>query len=294
MALRSMTGYGEGSARCQGASVAVQISSVNRKNLEVKINMPSDIRHLESEVQLQISKLFARGALYCTISVEWSQQARANAIHINRQLARQYTSKLREVGRELALCDELSTETLLELPGVVEFEAPHISGEEMLGAVLRAVGAAAKKMNAMRRREGSQLQKALEAIFSDLRGMAAEIRAQAPNAAESHRARLEEMIADAGLAGDDIDERLMREILIYADKADITEELTRLESHFKQARDFMRSSQPAGRSLEFLAQEMLREINTISAKSADPKIAGLAISFKVELEKIREQIRNVE
>ena len=294
MALRSMTGYGEGNARCQGASVAAQLSSVNRKTLEIKINMPPDMRYLESDVQSQITESTARGSIYCTIAIEWTRQARANAIHINRPLAKQYVARLREVGCELDLSGELPTEILLELPGVVEFDAPQIAPEEVRGAVSRAVATALKRMNAMRRREGVQLQKALAAIMEDLRRMAVEIRARVPEASENHRAKLENMIADAGLSGADIEERMLREILIYADKADITEELTRLESHFGQAREFMRSKKPAGRSLEFLTQEMLREINTISAKSADPKIAGLAISFKVELEKIREQIRNVE
>lgn len=293
MSLRSMTGFGAGTARGGGMRVRVELSSVNRKNFDLRLSLPAEFRALQAELQGMIGDRIDRGAAECRVEVEWSQEAKSKTVAIDEALAGAYCESLRDAARKLGLSGDLPLRILLDLPGVVAAGPPEIDLDQVREVLGRALATALKRFDRMRRREGAALRKDLAERFQTLQSLARRIRRQAPAAAENHRRELARRLEEAGLAVEQ-DERIQRELVLYADKSDISEELTRLESHFEQARAFMKSGRPAGRALDFLAQELLREINTIASKSTDAIIAAASIEFKSELERVREQVRNVE
>jgi len=292
MSVRSMTGFGSGTARADGTHVAAEISSVNRKSLDIRLSLPPALRHCEGLAMKLIAAKITRGSVNCALEIEWSQKRRVEAVELDEPLARAYLDAIRASSKRLGLAGEAGPELLLQLPNVVRAKTPAIDAGELEALVGRAVSAALRKLDAMRRREGAELQRDVAARIDALEQMARAISAQRDPAGENHRRRLLEALERAGAAPDE--ERLLREVVIYADKADIAEELTRLDSHFKQARAFIKSREPSGRPLEFLSQELLREINTIASKSSYARISALAVEFKSELERLREQIRNIE
>lgn len=292
MSVRSMTGFGVGSARGAGMRVAAEIGSVNRKALDIRLNLPPLMRPFEAEIQKMVAERIARGAVSCSIGIEWTRQARAQAVQVDEQLAGAYIGAIRSAAKRLDLQPELPAEILLKLPDVVRQQTPEVDEDQLRAAIARALSTALKRLDAMRRREGAVLAKDVSARIDALERMARAIRKREKSAGDTHRRRLKKLLQEAGAAADD--ERMLREVVFYADKADISEELTRLESHFAQARGFIKSGEPAGRPLEFLSQELLREINTVASKSPDAAIAQTAIEFKSELERLREQIRNIE
>lgn len=292
MSIRSMTGYGLGAARAPGARIEVELSSVNRKTLDIRSSLPHELRLFESELQRVIAERLSRGAVSCAVRIDWTRRARAAAVSIDRELARAYIDALKSTAKQLGIEGEPSPDILLDLPGVVNAEEPELDRDKFCAALLRAVGTALKALDRMRRDEGKALAADVNARVDSLEDMARKIAARRPQAVEEHRRRLREIIDAANVEVDD--ERLMREVVIYADKSDIAEELARIKSHFGQMRAIMRGREPAGRPLEFICQEFLREINTIASKSPDAIIAATAIEFKSELERIREQIRNIE
>jgi uncharacterized protein (TIGR00255 family) len=292
MSVRSMTGFGSGSARGAGTHVAAEISSVNRKSLDIRISLPPALRHCEGLAMKLIAAKITRGSVSCALEIEWSQKRRAESVELDEPLARAYLDAIRGSSKHLGLEGAPGPELLLQLPNVVRAKTPAIDADELEALVGRAVTAALRKLDNMRRREGAELGRDLAARIDALENMARAIARHRAAAGDNHRSRLAEALAQAGAAPDE--ERLLRELVIFADKSDIAEELTRLDSHFKQARGFIKSREPAGRPLEFLSQELLREINTIASKSSYARISALAIEFKSELERLREQIRNIE
>lgn len=295
MSLKSMTGYGRGTARGGGMFISVELSSVNRKSFESRISMPDEMHSLRSVVDSGLREAVSRGAVSCQVDLEWAKRIRRKSVSIDEDLARGYVETIQAVARKLGMSEKLPAQSLLELPGVVEFGAPEVDMDEMEGLLEKALATALKRLNTMRKREGRRLQRDISERVKDLKDMAASIRERAPIAFEKHRDALFERLREAGLkSGGDADQRIEREVVLFADKADIEEELTRLDSHFDQAWQIISSEKPAGRALDFLAQEFLREINTIASKSADAGISRLAVEFKSELERVREQVRNVE
>ena len=295
MNLMSMTGRGTGAAAGRNARVEAELSSVNRKQLDVNVAVPRFLASFESRIQEMIRRALSRGRVSGEIRVTWTESSRAAGVRVDAGLARGQVAALRAAARQLDLPDDLQASALLALPEVVVFERTAADLEPLWPAVARALGAALAGLQAMRRQEGAALGRDLRARLKQLRKGMAGIRKRAPAVAEAYRAALLKRIG-AALPGTDLadDERLLKEIALFADKTDITEELVRLDSHLDQAAGLLRTGGAVGRPLDFLVQEMGREINTIGAKANDAAVARRIVAIKTELERFREQVQNIE
>jgi uncharacterized protein (TIGR00255 family) len=287
-----MTGYGAASAHTDGVRVTVELSSVNRKQLDVVFRLPPQLTALESRIQKIVQDQISRGRISGNVQLEAANGGAV--IQIDQQRAEETVGKLRRAAKKLNLKDDLSASMLLQIPGLLKVLSAEQAPEEFFQTLEIALTAALKKLNAMRVREG----KALEADFLNrlklLEQMLAQIKARAPQMASRVRKKIFQTLEEAGLKNVAQDERAIKEIALFAERSDISEEITRLTSHIAQFKKMLRNSEPSGRSLDFLAQEFFREINTIGSKANDLKITEQVVAFKTELERIREQIQNVE
>ncbi len=295
MSLTSMTGRGAGAAAGRLAHVEVELSSVNRKQLDVDVALPRFLASYEARVQACIRARLARGRVTGEIRVVWAEAAQAAGARVDLGLARASVAALRAAAKQLDLPDDLQASALLALPGLVVLEHGERDLEALWPTVAKALAAALARLQAMRNKEGAALGRDLRARLRSMRKEAAEIARRAPGVAETYRANLRQRI-EAALPGTDlaVDERLLKEIALFADKADVTEELVRLHSHFRQADDLLKRGGVTGRALDFLAQEMAREFNTLGAKANDAAIVRRVVACKAELERFREQVQNVE
>lgn len=294
MPLRSMTGFGRGEATAHGMHVVVEIGSVNRRQFDNQVSVPRALSPLEPRINEEIQEVVSRGRLTGAITLTHTHRARRKAMRIDEDLASAYLHDLRAAGRRLGLPDDLTLQSLLELPDVVEVAHPEAELESAWPVVRRALRQALKGLARMRRQEGQALEKDLRARITLLRRQVEKIRKRAPGAAARYRAALLERIAEAGVGLSGQEERLLREVAIYADKCDISEEITRLDSHLDHLETLMRGREANGKALDFLAQEIFREINTTGAKANDSVIVQIVVGFKAELERIREQVQNIE
>ena len=290
-----MTGRGAAAAAGRLARVEVELSSVNRKQLDVDVGLPRFLAAYESRVLETVQGRLSRGRVTGEIRVTWAEAAQAAGAKVDLGLARAAVGALRAAAKKLDLPDDLKASALLALPGLVAFEHGERDLEALWPTVRQALEAALAKLQAMRKKEGAALGRDLRMRLGILRKLAREIAARAPGVAETYRANLLKRIA-AALPGSDLaaDDRLLKEVALFADKADVTEELVRIDSHFRQAEDALKAGGVVGRALDFLVQEMGREINTIGSKANDAEIARRVVAAKAELERFREQVQNVE
>lgn len=293
--MRSMTGFGCGEGAHDGCRVTVEVSSVNRRQAEVSVNLPRDLEVLEARMRDEIARHLSRGRVSVRVTLHAGDDRRAGSVRVNRTLARAYAREFQQLAAELGLDGTPSLDLVLRAPGVLEAEDEAGDAEAFWPAIGGALEAALKQMVGMREVEGAHLGRDFQARLDILRQATSAVRARAPLVADQYRRQLLERIAAAGLALTDEDqERLRKEVVLFADRSDITEELTRLESHFEQFARCLAAAEPVGRTLDFLAQEMNREINTIGSKANDASIAREVVTLKSEIERIREQAQNVE
>lgn len=290
-----MTGYGCGECVSKGAKIFVELSSVNRRQVEVALSLPSEIEALEPELRKILLASVSRGRVSGRVTLERPTGKANRDIIINEAQATVYKTALRKLADEIKINDDISLESLLRLPGVLETVDKRISSSSLLPALKKAFKQALSQLQLMRYKEGEYLRKDLTKRLAGLIALSKKISKQAPKVIVMHRKRLIERLAKADIQEQDInDERFLREVVYFTDRSDITEELTRLDSHFMQMQGCLRENEPVGRKLDFLAQEMFREINTIGSKANDSEIAKEVVAIKTELEKIREQVQNVE
>ena len=290
-----MTGRGVGAAAGRLARVEVELSSVNRKQLDVDVGLPRFLAAYESRVLETVQGRLSRGRVTGEIRVTWAEAAQAAGAKVDLGLARATVGALRAAAKKLGLPDDLQASDLLSLPGLVALEHGKRDLDALWPTVRQALEAALAKLQAMRKKEGAALGRDLRARLGILRKLASEIAVRAPAVVAAYRANLLKRIA-AALPGSDLaaDERLLKEVAFFADKADVAEELVRLDSHLRQADDLLKRGGVVGRALDFLVQEMGREINTIGSKANDAEIARRVVAAKAELERFREQVQNVE
>ena len=289
-----MTGHGRGTASANGVKVEVELSSVNRKQMDVSVSLPRSLAALEPLVYEEIHKSLSRGRVTGEVVVRLSTHARQKAVCVDEALAETYLAELRKAAKRLKLKDDFNGSLLLNLPDVLRYEQPIDAAEKAWPMVSKALKAALKALIQMRTREGAALQKDIEQRFGKIGAALERIKKQAPSVTESYREKLQARLKAAGFAVESSDERMLRELALFADRSDITEEVTRFDSHIKQARQLMQAAEPVGRSLDFLAQEMFREGNTMGSKANDSGILKDVVALKAELERIREQVQNIE
>ncbi len=293
MGIKSMTGFGEGSASAGGIRVMVEMSSVNRKQLDVNISLPRNLVALDAQVQGLVRKEFSRGRVSGIVRVE-AAAGSAGVVKMDSKLAAQYVEGLRQIAKKLKLPDDLGAETLARLPGLVSIEQDKLDADHVTDVLGQAMAKALCGLAKMRSAEGRALEKDLRNRLSLLEGRMKAIKGLAGHVVESYRKKLFQRLEDAGLEDLAADERMVKEIALFADRCDISEELTRLKIHLGQARKLLRSTEPVGRTFDFLCQELFREINTIGSKANEVEITRQVVDFKTELERIREQVQNVE
>jgi len=291
--MRSMTGYGRGETDHDGTKFTVELNSVNRKQSDVVVNLPRDLIELEPRIRQTINENISRGRTNATVSLHSGSNG-TRKLALNTELARSYHEAMHSLQKELNTPGEITINTILQAPGVMRFPEEALDPEGTWPAVERALRAALADLIKMREREGKHLAKDLIHRLKAIRKKLKEVRTLHPDVVKRYRAALLDRIEKAGLPLPNEDERVLKEITFFADRADVSEELTRLESHLAQFAHHLRSKEPVGRTLEFITQEIFRELNTLGAKGNDAAISQRVIGCKAELEKIREQIQNLE
>jgi uncharacterized protein (TIGR00255 family) len=293
MALKSMTGFGEGSAASGSVRVTVELSSVNRKQLDINVNLPRNLVTLDAQVQKQVRSEYSRGRVSGIVRVE-AADGSTGAVRVDEKLAAQYVEGIRKAAKRLKLNDDLGAETIARLPGVVQVEQELLDADHVAAVLDEAMTKALRGLSRMRSAEGKALEKDLRARLVLLEEMMKGIAKLTKSVTAGYRQKLFQRLEEAGLEDLASDDRIVKEIAIFADRCDISEELTRLKSHLAQARKLLRLPEPVGRTLDFLCQELFREINTVGSKANEVEITRQVVSFKTELERIREQVQNIE
>lgn len=290
-----MTGFGRGEAATDTFIANVELSSVNRKQAEVALNIPRELSELEIPLRKRILKKVSRGRVNALVTLSFNNAA-ADGLTLNLEKARLLEDQFALLSENIKREMELSPTDFLRVPGV--FTNEEIDPEAALEALTEAMDAALTSLLEMRAREGADLQEDCKTRLNTLTELLKSITDRAPTVLESYRKNLISKLgtADLPVPLDNLleDERVIKEIALYADRTDITEELTRFQSHIDKFHEYLNSSAPVGRSLDFLCQEMNRELNTISSKANDAPLAHLVVTGKTEVEKIREQVQNVE
>ena len=288
-----MTGYGRGEIDHAGVKFRVELNSVNRKQSDIVINLPRDFIELEPRIRQTINEKLSRGRTSVLVSCDAGTNS-SRKLALDNALARSYHEAMRALQTDLSVPGEITISTILQAPGVMRFTEDGIDSAQAWSAVEPALAAALAELIRMREREGQHLAGDLRARLEVIRAALREVRVLFPEVVKKYRLALLERINKAGLDLSIDDERLLKEVAIFADRSDVSEELTRLESHLAQFAENLQKEEPVGRALEFITQEIFRELNTLGAKSNDAAISQHVVLGKAELEKIREQIQNVE
>jgi uncharacterized protein (TIGR00255 family) len=291
--MRSMTGYGRGEAESAGVKMSVELSTVNRKQSEIAINLPRDLNELETRIRRAINARIWRGRTNVLLAHHPSTVG-ARRLALDVDLARSYHNAMRALQKKLGAAGQITIDTILQAPGVMRPPEEAIEPDRAWPAVERALESALNDLIKMREREGRHLARDLMHRVKTTRRLLKEIRELHPAVVKKFRTALSERIERTGLPIGKDDERLAKEIFLFADRSDVSEELTRLESHLAQFRHHLRKQEPVGRTLEFIVQEIFRELNTLGAKANDADISQRVVACKTELEKIREQVQNLE
>lgn len=293
--IRSMTGYGKAECVLAGRKFVVEMKSVNHRYLEVSLRLPGLLLPLEAEVKKKIGEEFSRGRIEATIRVDMEGNAEGGGrFSLNLPLIRNYHALLVQMKQELGLEDEISLSVMAGfreafVPAEM-LQEPGTLWEELSPVLAEAIG----MLKEMRQREGESLQRDLEERLTLIAGFMERIAGRAPQVVLEYQKRLGERVREltGGIAIDEA--RLLQEVAIMADRSDITEEIVRFRSHIEQFTDLLKDGDAAGRKIDFLIQEMGREVNTIGSKSGDAEIARNVIEIKSELAKLREQVQNIE
>ncbi len=287
-----MTGYGRGTAMFDGRQIAVELSAVNRKQAEIALNLPRTLLELEPRVREEINPHLSRGRLTAAVGLHVKRSPKSGAVNL--AAARAYRDQLKALRKKLKLEGEITLDLVLRGPGVLETDEAEVSPDAAWPALQKALKAALDQFVKMRKREGEALAADLRRRILALQKSVKTIGVLAPKVMEHHRGLLLERAAKAGLEIGASDERLLKEIVFFADRSDISEELTRLRSHLDQFFTHLGKDEPVGRTLDFLLQELFREITTIGNKANFLAISRLVVEMKTELEKLREQVQNIE
>ncbi|TYZ28417.1 YicC family protein [Selenomonas caprae] len=291
--LKSMTGFGAAAIETEDYKVSVEVKAVNQRFLEINFHMGRQLSQWEDALRKCIKGVAARGKLDVYVSFADKRESQAH-IRVNKGLVLAYQQALNEMSDVLHLARPDDVQSFAAFPDVLEIESDSdISGMKPL--LLQAMEQALANFDAMRAAEGSNIEADFAARLKKLLSMRAKVSELAPGIVQAYRDHLQQTIAEA-LQSQTFDEtRLIQETAIYADRVDITEELVRLGSHFQQFQQIVaQSAEPVGRKLDFLIQEINRETNTIGSKANSTEAAQLVVDMKSEIEKLREQVQNIE
>lgn len=291
--IASMTGYGRGEAAARGIAVAVELRSVNSRFLEIAARLPRSLSLRENEIKELIRQKISRGKITMVATVERENDGEL-PLKVNISAARTYYKLLNQLRKAVKLKEPVKLDHLLRFSEVIEQGEMENTDEHEWAVFQRALTAAVRELHGMREKEGAELRKDFEERISALDRHIAEIEQRSRLQVPLERERLRERVAQLVVSEQVDPGRLETELALLADRLDVTEECVRFRSHNKFFLEALRGDESAGRKLNFLIQEMHREVNTIGSKSSMPEIAHLVVGVKEELEKIREQLQNIE
>lgn len=291
--LKSMTGFGTGRATVAGEEITVEVKSVNHKFCEVKVRLPRELASLEANVARQVKDRVTRGAVEVFVR-RFDPLAGVAVPKVNAALAVEYRRAFAEVAQSLGLPDEVSLRDIMTLEGVMRLEQKGIDLESATSALESAVSEALTRLVQMREVEGKALDEDIRSRLAIVRTKVDEIRSLAPRAVSEYQSRLSERIAELAKGISLEPQRMAQEVAIFAERTDVAEEMSRLGSHFEQFDALLGEGAPVGRRMDFLVQEFHREVNTTGSKSHFAEISARVMDAKAELERIREQVQNVE
>ena len=291
--IRSMTGYGRGQQLLHGRSITVEIRSVNHRYFEFSCRTPRGCAFLEDRLKRTLQQAISRGKVEVSLTLQ-TVESRGGAVAVDHALAGQYLTALRALGAEYGLTDDLTLSTVARLPDLFTVCRGEEDEEELAADVLSVLQEALDRFVAMREAEGERLRADVLSRLFTLEEHLAFVEERSPQTVAEYRARLTAKLNEL-LGGAVADEaRILTEAAIVADRLAVDEETVRLHSHIAQLRGILDCAEPVGRKRDFLVQEMNRETNTIGSKCSDTAIAGHVVEMKSEIEKIREQIQNIE
>lgn len=289
----SMTGYGGAKGEHAGITVSAELKSVNNRYLDTNVRLPKSCLFAEEAIRSAVSSHISRGKLDVFISVD-SSGADSVTIQVNEALAEAYIQAVRSIAEKYELKDELSALSVARFPEVMSAQKEDADRDAITEAILTVLNQALEDYDVMRAREGDKLCRDILQKLESIEGMVAVVEARSPQTVAEYRQKLsdkmKEVLGDAGVE----ESRILQEAAIYADKVSVDEETVRMRSHIAQFRQMLEQGSPVGRKLDFLIQEMNREANTTGSKCSDSKIAKIVIDIKAEIEKIREQVQNIE
>ena len=288
-----MTGYGESIISKSGITIKTEISSINKKQLDIQFSLPKNLICFESDVQKQIKKVIKRGRVNGSVKIISSSKPMVE-VEINRSLLLSYEVAINEIATKDNFKNDVSLSTIINQPDIIKLK-PVLSDNDLLNEILhKSLAKALNLLKKMKKKEGQELKYDICKRVEKLLNIVEMIEKRSPVVKRNYRKKLISSLKYEGLEKLINDERVLKELALYGERSDITEEIVRINSHLKQINSHLESKKSVGRALDFLCQELFREINTICSKADDLKIIKSAVAFKIELEKIREQSQNVE
>lgn len=291
--IKSMTGFGRYETVTDEYRIAVEIKSVNHRYCDLNIKLPKKFNEIENTLRMMMKEIAERGKVDVYVSYE-DYAGKGTHVHYHPQIAKEYVKVAAQVAEEFELHNSLSAERLLGFADVISLEEESNDLESVFPIVTQTLQKAGEQFIASREREGEQLYQDIKGKLAYLLTLVAQVEERSPQMLQEHRQKLQEKVQE--LLGDrKIDEGILAtELIVYADKVCVDEETVRLRSHIDAMSETLDMQEAIGRKLDFIAQEMNREANTILSKANDKELSGIAINLKTEIEKIREQIQNIE
>lgn len=291
--IKSMTGFGRAMAEKDGYVISVELKSINHRYFEFNCRLPRQYGFAEEKLKSYVNSKVSRGKVDCFLGIEALDTDNADVV-VNHTLASAYIKAMNELAQEYSLKNDISSVSISRFPDVFVLKKADEDEEKLWGYIKEVADEAIDKFIAMRETEGEQMKKDVLSRADYILDCVSFIESRSPQTVKEYNdkliARVHELIGDASLD----ENRIIQEVAIYADKVAVAEETVRLRSHISQLKEFLESSEPIGRKMDFLVQEINRETNTIGSKACDVEIARKVVDIKAEVEKIREQIQNIE
>ena len=291
--IKSMTGYGSAKGAVGELKISVELKSVNNRYLDVSVRMPRSFLFAEDAVKAAVGKHISRGKVDLFVSVD-SSDADSMTVKVNEPLLRGYIEAIRHISAEYGLAEELGAVSVSRFPDILSVEKKELDAEAISEGIVAVTEEALRDFDAMRLREGEKLCADVLEKLAAIELLVAKVEQEAPKTVEAYHVRLREKMSELLSSAAIDDNRILAEAAIYADRIAVDEETVRLRSHMSQLRGMLAGGSPIGRKIDFLIQEFNREANTIGSKCQNSDIAHTVVELKSEIEKIREQIQNIE
>ena len=290
----SMTGFGKASGLLEGDEITVEVSTVNHRFLDCTLRLPNSWNALEQPLKALVKKKLSRGKVYAFVSRKRGAEGGGQSIQVDEEIAKSYIETSKILVRLMGTMETMSIDTLMRLDGVVTLSDPDEDIEQAHECLAKLLDEALEQAEAMRRTEGAQLADDIRGRVTELRTVLARIEERLPEVRQQYEERLRQRIGELTDDPAVTEERVMLEVAVMAEKSDVTEEIVRLKGHYGHIEELLESEEPIGRRLDFLAQEIQREMNTLGVKCRDSAVAREVLDMKAELEKVREQLQNIE